>query len=424
MKVERTDSIFIQIASYRDPELRPTLQNLLDTASGKFNYSICIAWQHSSKDLWDTLEDYKHDSRFKILDIDYRESKGACWARNLIQQHYSGETYTLQLDSHHRFVQDWDIELVTMLKELQSNSYAKPLITTYLPSYFPDKDPQSRTQAVWQMDFNRFTPEGYIFTMPSTVQNWRQLTKPIPARYYSAHFAFTLGQFCNEVQHDPYMYFHGEEPSIAARAYTWGYDLFHPHKIVAWHEYTREGKRKHWDDFRTWSKLDQESHKRYRILHGMEQQYTRVAAKELLGPYYFGPIRSLREYEEYSGVRFSDRKVQQYTLDRNQPPNPQYSSVEELEANLVSVFKHCLDIHRTHFKCNDYEYWVISFEKLDGTVLARLDADADEITKLQREKGDWIKIWREYRGARPDKWVVWPYSKSKGYVERLETLLK
>ena len=65
------------------------------------------------------------------------------------------------------------------------------------------------------MDFNRYTPEGYIFTFPSLIPEWQKLKEPIPARFYSAHFAFTTGKFCEEVQHDPQMYFHGEEPSIA-----------------------------------------------------------------------------------------------------------------------------------------------------------------------------------------------------------------
>ncbi len=78
------------------------------------------------------------------------------------------------------------------------------------------------------------------------------MTEPIPARFYSAHFAFTVGQFCKEVPHDPEYYFHGEEISIAVRAYTWGYDLFHPHKVIAWHEYTRKGRTKQWDDDKEW----------------------------------------------------------------------------------------------------------------------------------------------------------------------------
>ena len=94
--LSRKETIFIQIAAYRDPELLPTLKNLLETASDNTRLKICIAWQHSKEDVWDNLDRYKDDPRFIILDYDYKESKGVCWARNQIQQHYNEETYTLQ----------------------------------------------------------------------------------------------------------------------------------------------------------------------------------------------------------------------------------------------------------------------------------------------------------------------------------------
>ena len=33
---------------------------------------------------------------------------------------------------------------------------------------------------------------------------------------------------------------------------------------------------------------------------------------------------------------------------------------------------------------------------------------------------DWSKVWREYNGKKLEKYVVWPYSKSKGWVDRIE----
>ena len=61
--------------------------------------------QHSKEDEWDNLDEFKNDDRFKIIDVDYTESKGV-GARNTLQQQYDGGVYTLQLDSHHRFIQD------------------------------------------------------------------------------------------------------------------------------------------------------------------------------------------------------------------------------------------------------------------------------------------------------------------------------
>ena len=40
----KNGSIFIQIASYRDPELRPTLKDLLDKADNPDRLHICVCW--------------------------------------------------------------------------------------------------------------------------------------------------------------------------------------------------------------------------------------------------------------------------------------------------------------------------------------------------------------------------------------------
>ena len=62
----------------------------------------------------------------------------------------------------------------------------------------------------------------------------------------------------------------------------------------------------------------------------------------------------------------------------------------------------------------------------DGTVVDRQDADVDEVKSLlkQAKDGDgWVRIWREFFGQKPDKWIVWPHSKSKGFIERYEVKL-
>ena len=113
--MSKNAKIFIQIASYRDPQLTPTLKNCIENAKYPKNLVFSIAWQHSKDDEWDNLDEYKNDPRFKIIDIDYKLSKGACWARNMLQQQYDGEKYTLQLDSHHRFTPNWVVELIKEL---------------------------------------------------------------------------------------------------------------------------------------------------------------------------------------------------------------------------------------------------------------------------------------------------------------------
>ena len=295
------NKIFIQIASYRDPELVPTIKSLIDNAKWPQNLVFSIANQYHPDDEWH-LDAFRFNNRFKIIDILASESKGACYARNLLQQAYNGEEWTLQIDSHMRFAQNWDQILIDMWTGLHNSGVSKPLITTYLPQYDPENDPEGRVNEPWFMSFRTWTPEG-VLLYNSCLANGRDLSSPVPTYFYSAHFAFTKGDFVKEVPHDPELYFHGEECSIAARAWTWGYDLFHPHTLIAWHEYTRSHRVKHWDDNKEWWKLDHKSKLRYNYLVGQKRPRKPIT----WGPYGWGPIRDFADYAKVSGIDFKKR---------------------------------------------------------------------------------------------------------------------
>jgi glycosyltransferase involved in cell wall biosynthesis len=411
--------IFIQIASYRDPQLITTIKNAIEMAKNPKNLVFSIARQFHPDDKFDDLSEFDNDDRFRILNIPYEESKGVCWARNLTQQLYEGEKYTLQIDSHMRFEKDWDKTLIDMIKGLQKKGYKKPLLTGYVSSFDPDNDPQGRVNEPWRMAFDRFIPEGAVFFLPETIPGWQELTEPVPARFYSAHFCFTLGQFSKEVQHDPEFYFHGEEISIAARAYTHGYDLFHPHKVVIWHEYTRKGRTKQWDDDKAWVQKNTYSHSKNRRLFSMDSE---VYNPEEFGIYGFGGERTLRDYEKYAGLLFSKRAVQQYTLDKKYPPNQNGDMTEEEWLNsFTSIFKHCIDVGFSSVPLDDYDFWVVAFHKENGETIFRKDADKNEVNQLKSDRDGYCKIWREFlTSEKPAYWVVWPHSESKGWCDKIE----
>jgi hypothetical protein len=378
-------NIFIQIASYRDPQLILTVEDCVKNAKNPENLVFCIAHQFSDEDEFSKdIDKYRDDPRFRIIDIPYKEARGACWARNLIQQRYDNETYTLQIDSHHRFTENWDEQLIDMLLHLQSKGHKKPLLTSYISSFNPENDPDERGTEPWWMTFDRFIPEGAIFFLPAGIPNWRELTEPVPARFYSAHFAFTLGQFSKEVQHDPQMYFHGEEISIAVRAYTHGYDLFHPHKIIAYHEYTRKGRTKQWDDDPEWGQKNNASHLRNRTLFGMDGECS-PCTKNSFGHYWFGTERTLEQYEAYAGISFKKRAVQQYTLDNKFAPNPVIEDPIEYDQSFLQRFKHCIDVGFDSVPYDDYEFWAVIFEDKDGNLISRKDADKEEIKRLKSD---------------------------------------
>ena len=410
------NNIFVQIASYRDPQLIPTLKSMIENAKNPKKLIIGICRQYHPDDKFDVLDEYKNDKRFRVTDVLYSESKGVCWARNQVQQLYGGEDYTLQIDSHMRFEKNWDETFIKMIKQLQKKGFEKPLLTGYVSSFNPENDPEQRIREPWRMAFDRFIPEGAVFFLPESIPGWQDLKEPVPARFYSAHFCFTLGKFSVEVQHDPEFYFHGEEISIAVRAFTKGYDLFHPNKIIAWHEYTRRGRTKQWDDYKDWNAHNSASHLKNRKLFGMDNETQDVD----FGIYGFGNVRTLRDYEKYAGLSFKRRAVQNYTLENLPAPNPMYSTDALFESSLNNRFKHCIDIGYSQVTEKDYDYWVVAFHDKDDNTMYRKDADRNEIAGFWEDTDGYCKVWREFNTDElPSYWVVWPHSESKGWCERI-----
>lgn len=306
--------IFIQIASYRDPELLPTLRDCIAKAARPDLLRFGIALQHDGTE---TLGEFTGDPRFRLFECDWRESRGACWARHTLQQFYDGEEYTLALDSHHRFQRGWDRTLKAQLRRLPS---AKPLLTAYLPAYEPELPHARLPRAIKLCAADSFTDEGVLLYQPRYFGSKYRRWGAVRARFLSAHFIFASGQFVDECRHDPKLYFHGEEISLSARAWTHGWDLFHPRHPVIYHHYTRKGRPKHWDDHDRKSGLalgetllDYLSKQRLRALFGMEESNIDF------GPFGFGAARSLAEYEAFAGVSFKDRTISAAAREGTEP---------------------------------------------------------------------------------------------------------
>lgn len=407
------ESIFVQIASYRDPQLPLTIADCLAKAARPERLVFGICWQ---RDPSERLDEYIHDRRFRVITIPYQESRGVCWARHQIQRLYDGEEYTLQLDSHHRFTRHWDEKCVKMVKRLHEHDIALPLLTAYAPSFNPTNDPVERTREVWTIRFDGFTPGGSVSLRPAPIPADHWLAEPLSARFYSGHFAFTLGRFCVDVPHDPALYFHGEEISIAVRAFTHGYDLFHPHIIILWHEYAREGRRKHWEDHGDWHLADTRSHERLRALLGIESP----VEEEHFGRFGLGSVRALRDYERYAGICFKQRGVERYTLDDRPPPNPAEATREDkwlhafcrLRSYTVRL---TLDELPTSEDCN---FWFIGAHDASGREIHRQDIGQEEISRIDRSR-EWVKTVEFLSDTVPESWTVWPHSTSKGWQQKI-----
>ena len=313
--------IFVQIASYRDPQLVPTIEDMIKKAKYPDNLIFGLCWQYDETEPVDMFDD---NPNFRVSKHHYSESQGLGWARHITNTLYSGETYTLQIDSHHRFVQDWDVIVLEDFDQALKVS-EKPIITTYCTPFDPTADSSTWAPTPCLMSQYEFSHDKLLMSMPWYIQDYKTRDKVIRARTISGHFYFTWGKFIDEVPYDPDIYFGGytEETTLSLRAFTNGYDFFSPYRMVMWHEYTRNYRPKHWDDHGTKSETKKTSGERDIFARNKTRQLFGTEEHGIdMGKYGMGNVRTLHDYEVYGGFDFKKCLIQDYTLKVNEPPNP------------------------------------------------------------------------------------------------------
>jgi hypothetical protein len=390
------EQIFISMAAYRDPELGPTIEDCLAKASRPERLRFCVLWQ---RDPSESLSPHIA-KRVELIEIDWRESRGAGWARAELMKRWDGEDWYLQLDSHHRFVEGWD-EL--LLEQAASSGSERPVLTTCVAGYTPGEplpdDPPMR------LEFDAFTEDGILVTKASAIPDWQQLTRPYRARFLCAHLLFAPGRFVLDVPYDPDLYFTGEEITLAVRAFTNGYDLFAPSRPIAWHEFIRDYRSKHWHDHQgdhgpAWHELDGASRTKIESFF----------SEPTVGRFGLGSERSLAEYEVYAGVSFRHRQVQDYTRRHLEPPNPPASPdwpERVVERRVVIAFP-TRSLPQQAF--SDADLWYVACHDEMGNEVFRADADANEIATLGAPGVPAVVLERRFESeALPTSWTVIPY---------------
>ena len=411
--MNKKETIFIHLPAYRDPELVPTIKDALKNAKYPKRIHFGICRQYHPDDKFDDLTEFKGDKRFNIYECLYTEAKGLPWARAVINEQLMGkQDYILQLDSHHRFAQDWDMTLIEMHNQREKQGY-KPILAAYLPLYTPFNDPEGRSMEPWQQQFACFYPHGTIFIRPSLLHGWKDMTEPPFSRFLSGHFCFARTEWAREVKHDPDIYFSGEEINLTVRSYTHGYDMFHPHKLVVWHSTMREersGMLK-WDDD---AKLGVDWWNRQNIARAKIRQLFRVEDNgyDLTG-YDLGTARTIEDYETYAGVNFKTRSVQKYTLDNQYPPN-------QIDSPWSKSFYHLVTIHKNELPANDYASILVAFDDENGIGVHTKTIEGHQLESFMNGTPIHYEEFFPYFDKDPKRMVAWAYSKERGWAERIE----
>jgi hypothetical protein len=200
VKVMHVETIFVQIASYRDPDCKNTIRDLFKKAKYPQNIFIGLNWQYSHEDDFEPFySEDKYTHQIRIVKHNCTQSKGVYWARSKTQLLYKNETYTLQIDAHMRFIEYWDEELIKMYKKLTQNGIEKPVISHYPPNFTLDGKYNTRqgkmTSYIREDGIVYFKLSGY------SIEQYDDM--PLPSASVAGSFIFANGSMIKEIPYDP-----------------------------------------------------------------------------------------------------------------------------------------------------------------------------------------------------------------------------
>ncbi|MGD8107634.1 GlcNAc-transferase family protein [Pantoea sp. FN0302] len=436
-------TIFISIASYRDPELLPTLRDMLRHAAHPENLHIAICWQDNEMPEFfeqagftpqggrvvegrEVLMFRYNQARIDVISVHYYTSQGACWARSLAETLFENERYFLQIDSHCRFIPDWDNEMTAMLRQLQTTS-PRPIISSYPPAYKPGDDEEaSKKTYVSRLIFREYDTQG----IPMFSSTPFQAEVPVRGSYLAGGFIFTLGDFVKTVPNDPQIFFAGEEIAMAVRAFTHGYDVYHPHKPLLWHYYQRKEHSKVWGDHnnqakdqgkveKAWWERDLVAKKRVRTLLGLEEKES-VAS---LAPYTLGNQRTLRQFEYQAGICLQKSTVLPEVLDSekiNFFATPPADETEWLNRQFA-YYKKSITLNASDYETDETRMsnLHLSVYNAQNILLYKRTLEPQELETLRTESADNLPtLLLEFKTAsidRPSVIRICPWSDTSGW---------
>ncbi|PWE19504.1 GlcNAc-transferase family protein [Aliarcobacter skirrowii] len=302
-----TNKIFISIASYCDDMLEFTIKSAYKNAKNKDNIIFGIVDQNYVSNR-EHIKSFEFSNQIRYCHIFPDDSLGVSWARHLAFSLYDNEEYFLQIDSHTYFEENWDENLINQYKTLSEKS-SKPIISTYPYGFTIDDNNEINCIKQSGKYVLVLRPKKELtLTEDNLVLQFRGehilSDRAILGSHIAAGFIFAKGNFIEEIPYDPYLYFHGEEQSLAIRSYTKGWDIYHPKWIPLYHLYKKSGTKydtHHWSGEIT-KKRD------FEWIYLQKRAKNRIK-KLILGElnssiYGLGNIRTIQDYINFSGIDY------------------------------------------------------------------------------------------------------------------------
>ncbi|GKY91226.1 hypothetical protein MPSEU_000095200 [Mayamaea pseudoterrestris] len=327
------ETIFCSVASYRDPECNPTVEDLYARAKYPERIRVAILDQRIDGDNHcripaqpcDTHPDQafcKYRHLIDVYEMDARLAVGPVFARHLGHRHYRGEFFAMQLDSHVRFIQGWDVDIVDQWKSAKNEM---AVLTTYLSDITDSIDQITHTSKhparpiMCQSDYEGQGAYKHLRhgQQPEGTPGIRG--QPTLHPFWAAGFSFARGHFVIQVPYDQYqpMVFQGEEISIGLRAFTYGYDFYAPERGVCFHMYAindNKEKRKSvplfWENGKTYAGVGMRAMKRLNNIIGMAKDKDEDWQHEDIEKYGLGKVRDPAKFFSTFGIHTESQTVE------------------------------------------------------------------------------------------------------------------
>jgi len=327
------ETIYVSVAGYRDPECGPTIESILARAKHPERVRVAIIDQRADGDPdfcnpETPCEDdpsqaaCRFEKNIDIYHVDARLSVGPVFARHLAHRMFRGEYFAMQVDSHVRFTQDWDNDIIGQWKSAKNEMC---ILTTYLSDIDGSIDPVTHKSLhpgrpiMCKSDYEgsgklKHLRHGQQPEGPAGIKG-----EPTLQPFWAAGFSFARAHFVAQIPYDQYlpMVFQGEEISMGLRGFTYGYDYYTAERAVCFHMYA-VGKNKKirnkvklfWENGPQYKGAELKAMKRLNAIIGMgnsADEYDHTDEEK----YGLGKIRNPNKFFETFGIHRETQTVEQ-----------------------------------------------------------------------------------------------------------------
>ena len=319
------NKIFVSIASYRDKECLKTVQSLLDNVSENSELIIGIFEQTFKEDSIEVVApDLLEEPNIRYKRVDPDKGYGIGYARNTVNTELfdPAADFFYQVDSHMRFIKDWDAILLRDYQEGCSLSNTdRVIIANSCYNYWLEGEetilegmPEPMTSSVKYMAYQTHDLPGahgerIIYDKPGTPMR--------NAIHICAGNMFTTSKWVSEVGIDPKMHMDGEEQYMTLDSWIKGYGIWHGREIVSYH-YVGSGEyvtKLHYDSvislekyaktvddsLDTWkdflASIDYDTKEKFRQYSGVDYNKRRLEERAITRGINIPPDRAIEPYD-------------------------------------------------------------------------------------------------------------------------------